>query len=565
MKTKSTKKVVVVNQFDIRTVELDIEGMTCDHCAQTVEKQFTGNKGIIAKEVSYPTGSGQFTFDPGQITREQIIATINATGHYTVAGEVEPEFPSDNSFDLIIVGGGSGAFAAAITAGENGAKVAIINAGLPIGGTCVNVGCVPSKNLIRAAETLHRASASSFKGIRFTAPKVSFREIIQNKNELVGELRQKKYLDVVKDKENIRIIEGWARFLDKQSVLVNGSDIYRAGKMIVATGSTTLIPGIEGLKESGYLTHQTLFDMEELPESMTILSAGYIGLEIGMAFNRFGSSVRILEFTNRPLRSQTADISNEIMKHMKAEGIQFFPDHRIQKIEIRDGVKVITGTDKKKNEAFEFFEKGAIVVATGIIANTAAMNLEEIGVSLDEKGSIIVNEKQETSVEDIFAVGDCINTPSFVYTAAAEGKTAAMNAMGKGTVSTDYKGLPWVVFTDPQVAGAGMDELQAAAAGVPFETATVSLADVPRAIAALDTRGFIKLIRNPETDELLGIRVVAPEGGELVMQVSLAIKFGVKAEELANSLFPYLTLSEGVKLAAIAFHKDVKELSCCAV
>lgn len=542
-----------------------IKGMTCDHCAQTVEKQFTGNKGIIERKVSYPTGSGQFTYNPDQITKEQIIDTINATGHYSVVGEIESESSSDHTFDLIIIGGGSGAFAAAITAEEHGAKVAIINAGLPIGGTCVNVGCVPSKNLIRAAESVHSASGSPFNGIYPVAPKVNFREIIQGKKELVSQLRQKKYVDVVKNRENIRIIEGWAKVHDHQSVLVNESDLYKAPRIIIATGSTTRIPEIKGLKEADYLTNNTLFDLEELPESLTILGAGYIGLEIAMAYNRFGSKVRILEFTDRPLRTQTAEISMEIKKHMEDEGIEFHPNYRIRLIENREGDKVISGVDRKSNEKFEFIEKGEIVVATGTVANTTGLGLEEIGVILDEKGSIMVNGKQETNIENIYAVGDCTNTPAFVYTAAAEGKTAALNAIENAAVLTDYKGLPWVVFTDPQVAGAGIDETEAESRGIPFETATISLADVPRAIAALDTRGFIKLIRNPESDELLGIRVVAPDGGELVMQVSLAIKYGIKTEELAKTMFPYLTLSEGVKLAAITFSKDVKELSCCAV
>lgn len=549
----------------MKIASFKIKGMTCDHCAQTVEKQFAGNEGILKKEISYPSGSGQFTYDPDQITKAQIIDTINATGHYTVVGEVESESPSENTFDLIIIGGGSGAFAAAITAEEKGAKVAIINAGLPIGGTCVNVGCVPSKYLIRAAETVHKASISSFNGVNLTAPRINFKEIIQGEKELVSQLRQEKYVNVVKDKEHIKIIEGWAKFIDGTTVLVNDSDVYKAPRIIIATGSTTQIPEITGLKESGYLTNGTLFDLEELPESLTVLGAGYIGLEIAMAYNRLGSKVRILEFTDRPLRTQTMDISLEIEKHLKAEGIELFPNYRIQLIENREGVKLISGVNMKNNEKFEFIEKGEIVVATGTVANTIGLDLEGIGVTLDEKGSIIVNAKQETNIDNVYAVGDCTNTPSFVYTAAAEGKTAALNAIEDAELSTDYKGLPWVVFTDPQIAGAGMDEIEAESRGIPFETATLPLSSVPRAIAALDTRGFIKLIRNPESDELLGIRVVAPEGGELVMQASLAIKYAINVEELASTLFPYLTLSEGVKLAAITFTKDVKELSCCAI
>ncbi|RMG31961.1 MAG: mercury(II) reductase, partial [Bacteroidetes bacterium] len=175
-----------------------------------------------------------------------------------------------------------------------------------------------------------------------------------------------------------------------------------------------------------------------------------------------------------------------------------------------------------------------------------------------------VNERQQTAVPHIFAAGDCIHTPAYVYTAALEGKVAAENAFGLQS-STDYTALPWVVFTDPQVAGVGMDEAEAARQGIPHEVTVLPLSEVPRAIAARDTRGFIKLIRNPETDQLLGARILAPEGGELVMEVSLAIRYGITTEQLANALHPYLTLAEGIKLAAITFRKDVKQLSCCAV
>ena len=226
---------------------------------------------------------------------------------------------------------------------------------------------------------------------------------------------------------------------------------------------------------------------------------------------------------------------------------------------------VIHGKNINTGEAFVFHEEGKLVVATGIKANTDHLGLEENGIEKDTQGHIVVNAKQETNIPGIYAAGDVTNTPAFVYTAAAEGRTAAFNAIENADMETHYKGLPWVVFTDPQVAGAGIDERKAAEKGIPHEISKVNLTDIPRAIAANDMRGFIKLIRNPETDALLGIRVVAPEGGELVMQASLAIKYGISVSEIADSLHPYLTLSEGIKLAAITFHKSVDELSCCAV
>jgi mercuric reductase len=209
-------------------------------------------------------------------------------------------------------------------------------------------------------------------------------------------------------------------------------------------------------------------------------------------------------------------------------------------------------------------EPGRIVVASGIAPNTKKLGLQNIGLNLTEKGHIIVNEKMETNVPNKYAAGDVNNTPAFVYTAAYEGRVAVENAFTGAEKKVDYSSLPWVIFTDPQVAGAGLDEVQAEAQGIPFEISKLPLSEVPRSIAARDTRGFIKLIRNKETDKLIGARVVAPEGGELIQQLSMAIKYGISVTDLAQGLYPYLTLGEGIKLAAISFGKDVSKLSCCA-
>lgn len=212
----------------------------------------------------------------------------------------------------------------------------------------------------------------------------------------------------------------------------------------------------------------------------------------------------------------------------------------------------------------QIIEKGKVVIATGTKANTSQLGLDNIGLELTKSGHIAVNEKMETNLPNIYAAGDVTNTPAFVYTAAFEGKIAVENAFSGTDNKADYSSLPWVVFTDPQIAGAGLDEAQAESKGIPFEVSKLELKDVPRAIAANDTRGFIKLIRNSETDKLIGARVVAPEGGELIQQLSMAIKYGITVKDLADSFYPYLTLGEGIKLAAITFGKDVSKLSCCA-
>lgn len=551
------------NSNDQSTVILNIEGMTCDHCAVSIEKRFAGKKGIISKQVTYGKKHGEFTYNPSLISKQEIIDTINATKNYRVVGNGTESGSGKKHFDLIIIGGGSAAFSAAIKAEELGLSMLMVNAGLPFGGTCVNVGCVPSKTLIRAAETAYHATHSNFAGIKPKGADIDFATVIKGKKQLVATLQKKKYMDVVGDFENLQMIEGWAEFLDNKTILVNGNDQYTALKFITATGTTTNVPKIEGLKDTGFLTNATLFDLEQRPESLTIMGAGYIGLEIAMAYNRLGVKVRIIEFTDRVLRTQTPDISEELEKQMKSEGIEILPNFRAVKFE-KSGTNTVIYCKCPDGSVTKLVEPGRIVVASGTTPNTKKLGLQNVGLNLTEKGHIIVNEKMETNVPNIYAAGDVTNTPAFVYTAAHEGKVALENAFTGVEKKVDYSSLPWVIFTDPQVAGAGLDEVQAEAQGIPFEVSKLPLSEVPRSIAAHDTRGFIKLIRNTETDKLIGARVVAPEGGELIQQLSMAIKYGITVTDLAQNFYPYLTLGEGIKLAAITFGKDISKLSCCA-
>ena len=548
------------------TVHFEISGMTCDHCATSIEKKFEGKKGIISKSINYPEGKGSFTYDSGKIDQEDIIGTINQ-GNFKVtriAGKDDPVIVRDSShFDLIIIGGGSAAFSAAIKAESLGLTTLMVNGGLDFGGTCVNVGCVPCKNLVRVAESAYHATHSNFTGIRPKGVEIDFKPVIRDKKELVATLQQKKYMDVVIDFQYLTMKEGWAEFVNEKTIKVNGGDTYTAKKFIIATGSTTNIPDVVGIDEIGYLTNVSLFDLEEQPESITIMGAGYIGLEIAMAYNRLGTKVRIIEFTDRVLRSQTADISTELEKHLRNEGIEVLPNFRAQKFE-KEGADTIIHCKCPDGSFTKIVESGKIVIATGTNPNTSKLGLQNIGLLLTERGHIKVNEKMETNLHHIFAAGDVANTPAFVYTAAYEGKIAVENAFTSTNSKVDYSSMPWVIFTDPQIAGTGMDETEAEKQNIPYEVSSFPLTEIPRSIVANDTRGFIKLIRNKETDKLIGARVIAPEGGELIQQLSMAIKYGITVRELAESFYPYLTLSEGIKLAAITFGKDVTKLSCCA-
>jgi mercuric reductase len=466
----------------------------------------------------------------------------------------------ENQYDLIIVGGGSAAFAAAIKANHQEAKTLMVNGGLPLGGTCVNVGCIPSKFLIRAAESIHKASHSSFNGITTGKPQIDFKQLIQQKRELVADMQQHKYLELLEGLPYVKVINGFAKFIGERTIEVEGEQ-YEGLKVIIATGASTFIPPIEGLDNVPYLTNISLFELEELPKSLVILGAGYIALEIAQAYNRFGTKVTILQRSATVLSKQSKDVSDEIMKHLTDDGVTVLTETSINKVwKDGDTIKV----NFNHNGTNDTVAASHLLIATGIKANIEGLGLEKVGVKTDAKGHVVVDEFLTTTNPDIYAVGDVTNLPAYVYTAAYEGGLALQNAFYNPKQKTDFTALPWVVFTDPQVAGVGMDEKGAEEKGIPFQATTLPLTEVPRSIAALDTRGFIKLVRNTETDLLIGARIVAPEGSELAMEISLAIKYKIPVKELVSMFHPYLTLSEGIKLAALSFTMDIHKMSCCA-
>lgn len=461
---------------------------------------------------------------------------------------------------LVIIGGGSAAFSAALKAGGLGAQVTIINDGLPIGGTCVNVGCVPSKTLIRAAEVQHRALRHQFKGITSSSQVTDFKALIQQKKELVEGLRQAKYLDVIADLPDVQVVQGRAELTAPDTVSVNGKTI-KADRILIATGASAYIPPVPGLKESGYLTNISAFELNELPKSMIVLGGRYIALECAQMFARLGTKVSILQRSSRILPTESEDLTDELTQYLTDEGINVVTGVALEQISKEDG-KVSVKT--KVNGQEQMFQAEHILVTMGRTPNTKNMGLESIGIQLDDKGFIKVNDQLQTSVKNVYAAGDVIGEPMYVYTAAYEGALAAENAMNNASPKKDYTALPWVIFTDPQVTGVGLDERQAQKQGIDADTSKLPLSHVPRSIAARDTRGFIKLIRDKKTDKLVGARILAPEGSELLMEVSLAIRHGIKVKDIVSAFHPYLTLSEGIKLAAITFSKDVGKLSCCA-
>ncbi|MDP3070447.1 MAG: mercury(II) reductase [Opitutaceae bacterium] len=462
---------------------------------------------------------------------------------------------------LLIVGGGGAAFSAALKASGLGARATIINDGLPMGGTCVNVGCVPSKTLLRAAEALNRVqSPGRFAGIETTGQLADFAAVIRQKHELVEALRQAKYADVIGDDPKIKFIPGRGRLIDARTVEVHGGRL-SGDAVLLCTGARPSVPAISGLADVPFLTNESAFELNELPESLLVLGGRYVALECAQIFSRLGSRVTVVQRSTRILPTESPGLTEELAAHLKAEGLGIVTGVAVQRV-FKDGPGV--AVEAVVNGQREVFRASHLLLATGRTPNSDGLGLEEVGVKVDADGFIRTDDHLGTTVPGVYAAGDVIGEPMFVYTAAYEGALAAENALTGAARSRDYTALPWVVFVDPQVAGVGLDLVQAEAAGHDAEASTVPLSQVPRALAARDTRGFIQLIRDRKTDRLLGARILAPEGGELLMEAALAIRHGIAVRELASAFHPYLTLSEGIKLASLSFGKDVKKLSCCA-
>ena len=465
----------------------------------------------------------------------------------------------NTNYDLLTIGGGSAAFAAAIKAAELGARVAIVEKGT-IGGTCVNIGCVPSKTLIKAAELCYHSAYPQFEGLTACPPPSNWQRVVQQKDELVAALRQGKYVDVAAVYPTISILKGDARLLGGHQVRVNGT-VYEPEKIVVATGSSPWAPPIPGLQAAGFLNSEQALSLEALPASMIIIGGGSIGLEFAQLFTRFGVKVMVLETGPHVARAEEPEIGQALVRYLEEEKVRICTNVTISQVDRRDGGYLVhTQTDGKP----EVCRAERLLVATGRRPNTSGIGLVDAGVVLRAQGEIVVNDHLQTSNPDIYAAGDCIGDPMYVYVAAYAGGLAAENALSGVGKMFDLMALPHVTFTDPQIASVGLTERQAREKGLRVQTSLLPLEHVPRALASRNTKGLIKLVAEEETGRLLGAHVLAAEAGEVIQEATLAVRFGLTVQDIAETFHPYLTMAEGLKLAALTFKKDVSKLSCCA-
>ena len=458
---------------------------------------------------------------------------------------------TDDVWDLVVIGSGGAAMAAGIEARGRGKQVLLVEHG-PLGGTCLNIGCVPSKNLLAAAGQRHRAASNTaFPMVQTSAGTVDVPALMAQKQDLIDSLRQAKYADVA-DAHGFPVRYGHARFTGPQTLDVDGEPVEGAA-YVIATGAGPSTPDLPGLDTVEWLTSTTAMELQALPASLVVIGGGYVGLEQAQLWAHLGVEVTLIGRVAPHAEPEIADVLRGVFAD---DGIAVI-EQRATKVEaIADGGVMVT-TDGGQQATGE-----RLLVATGRTANTADLGLDTAGVAVDGRGFVIVDDRQATSNSRVWAAGDVSGAPQYVYAAARTGKAAAVNALG-GDDRVDWTGLPGITFTTPQLGSAGLTEEQALAAGHSCDCRVLGGKDIPRALANRDTRGALKLVVDNDTGRVLGVHAALDGAGDVMLAATYAIKAGMTVDDLADTWAPYLTMSEAVRICAGLFRSD-KPTSCCA-
>lgn len=472
------------------------------------------------------------------------------------------------TYDLVILGAGSTAFAAALKAAELG-KTATMTESRTVGGTCANRGCLPSKNLIEAARIYWEAQHPRFPGLGGKKLDLDFRELIRGKDEVIRDYRRRKYQSILDDSDKIRIVEGHAALADPHTVQVDGRTL-RGEQILIATGSRPTLPAIPGLDSVPYLTSDLLTSDEPLelfdqPRSLVIVGGGYIALEIAQLFQRLGTQVTLVQRGAQILSGYEPEVQIAVQDVLAGEGVDIRTGVRIRGVgPVGAGVAVALEQDGREGVA----EAERMLVATGRTPNTDGIGLDRAGVAADERGFVKVDDLLRTNVGHIWAAGDVIgaNTGSQMATpvGAHDGVIAAGNALGDAPRKVDHTVIPRTIFTDPQVAVVGRTDLEANEKGFRCACNTVPIHLVPRAGAVRDERGIIKIVMESDTGKVLGASIVARDAGEVIHEIAMGMRFGATVHDFIDMVHVFPTMAEAVKIGALSFFKDVSKMSCCA-
>lgn len=472
------------------------------------------------------------------------------------------------NFDLVILGAGSTAFAAALRAAEMGKTVALTES-RTLGGTCANRGCLPSKNLIEAARILYESRNPRYGGLHPAPMDLDFRALIEQKDEIIQGYRAKKYQSIVSDSKRIQVLKGEARFSAAREITVSGTTV-TGSRFLVATGSSPGIPDIPGLSGTPYLTSDLLtskekMELTDLPKSLLIVGGGYVALELGQMFSRFGTEVTILERGERILPAYEPEISESVMAAFRDEGITIYTNAKISRVQ-GDAQQVIASAQVHGQQ--RELRAARLLVATGRTPNTHGLRLELPGIQMDERGFITVDDELRTSAEYVYAAGDVIGpyTDSQMATpvGAQDGGIAAENALSDAGHKVDHRVIPRAIFADPQVGVVGLTEAEANASGYQGDCRTLPMSVVPRAGAVRDTRGVIKMVADRKTGKVLGVSMHGLNAAEVIHEAAMGLRLGARVEDFAKMLHIFPTMAEGLKIVALAYTKDVSKMSCCA-
>jgi len=456
-------------------------------------------------------------------------------------------------FDITVIGGGPGGYVCAIRLSQLGFKTACIESRGSLGGTCLNIGCIPSKNLLNFSENFHKAKNFDKIGIEVGQVKLNLDKMMKNKEKAVGILT--KGIEFLFKKNKVTYFKGTGAFISANeiSILSEGKETtIQSDKTIISTGSEpTSIPGIE-FDEEKIISSTGALSLSKLPKKMVIVGGGYIGLEMGSVWSRLGTQVEVIEFLDHITPGMDREVSSEFEKILKKQGIKFQLNTKVEKITKSKNFAIIDTIDKEKKK--NTLEADVVLISVGRKPNTKGLNLNNVGVKTDEKGRVKVNKNFETNVKNIFAIGDVIEGPMLAHKAEDEGIAVAELIAGQsGHVNYDI--IPSVIYTSPEVASVGKTEEQLKANKYNYKIGKFPFMANSRAKAIDEPEGFVKILADSVTDKVLGVHIIGPHAGEMIAEMVVAMEFGASSEDIARTCHAHPTFSEAIKEAALSVEK----------
>ena len=462
----------------------------------------------------------------------------------------------ENNFDLVVIGGGPGGYVCAIRAAQLGLKTACIESRGALGGTCLNVGCIPSKSLLNLSENFHKAKKDfNHQGIEIAGIKLNIEKMMSNKNKSIQVLT--KGVEFLFKKNKVTYLKGKGVIFSKYDVVIYGENNSRtnikAKNIVIATGSEVVsLPGIE-INEKNVVSSTGALSFDKVPKKLAVIGGGYIGLEMGSVWSRLGSEVTVIEYLDYITPGMDREISNEFQKILTKQGIKFQMGSKVNNVNSKGDSVTISYTELK-NSKEEKIKVDKVLVSVGRKPYTEGLNLSKVGIELDNKGRIEVNNKLQTSVENIYAIGDVIKGPMLAHKAEEEGIAVAETLAGQSG-HVNYDVIPGVVYTCPEVATVGKTEEQLKKDNRNYKIGKFPFLANSRAKVNNETDGFVKILADSKTDKILGVHIIGPHCGDMIAEMALAMEFGASAEDIARTCHAHPTHTEAIKEAALAVDK----------